>query len=276
MPLFRKAAIIGTGLIGGSLALFIKKHRLAGEIVGVARHKASLALALRRGAIDRGSISLEIVKGADLVILAAPVDKIIASSRQILKFAGKDCLVTDVGSTKSAVVSRLEKVFKNYVGAHPLAGSEKRGIANANPGIFKGSLCILTSTAKTQNKALAKIKKLWIKAGASIAVLSPEEHDKILAFTSHLPHAAVFSLINSIPVKFLKFAAGGLKDTTRIASSDPKLWQAVFLTNKKSLLQAISDFELNLKKIKSAIRKKDKASLIRILKQARRKRSQLR
>ncbi len=236
MPRFNKIAIIGMGLIGGSLALFIKKNKLAGQVVGVARHKATLDLAIKRRAIDRGSLSLDIIKGAELVILATPVDNLLDSRKQILKIAGKDCLITDVGSTKSEIVSLLEKTFPNYLGSHPLAGSEKSGIVNANADIFKGSLCILTPTGKTRKNALARIKKLWARAGARVILLSPEEHDRILSFTSHLPHIVSFSLINSIPVEFLKFASGGLKDTTRIAASNPKLWKGIFRTNKVATL----------------------------------------
>ncbi|MDD5775974.1 MAG: prephenate dehydrogenase, partial [Candidatus Omnitrophica bacterium] len=236
--MFNKVAIVGTGLIGGSLALFIKKNKLAKEVVGVTEHKASLALAVKMKAIDKGSLSLDIIRGADLLILAAPVDTIIALRKQIRKNISKDCVVTDVGSTKERIVSILEKDFKNYAGSHPLAGSEKRGIINARPGIFKDSLCILTPTDKTSKKALAKIKALWLKTGARLVTLSPEAHDKALSFTSHLPHIAAFSLINSVPLNFLKLSSGGLKDTTRVALSSPKLWQGIFLTNRNDLLKA--------------------------------------
>ncbi|MDO8662571.1 MAG: prephenate dehydrogenase/arogenate dehydrogenase family protein [Candidatus Omnitrophota bacterium] len=272
MRLFNKVAIIGTGLIGGSLGLFIKKHRLAQEVVGVSRHKKSLGLALKMKAIDRGSLSLDIIRGADLLILATPVETIVNLRKQILKIAGKGCLVTDTGSTKVNIVSFLEKTFPNYIGAHPLAGSEKCGIANASIGLFKNSLCILTPTKKTQKKALDKIKALWVKAGARVVLLSPKEHDRILSFTSHLPHSVAFSLIDSIPDKFLKFASGGLKDTTRIAASSPELWQGIFLTNKINLLESISLFEEGLNKLKFAIKNNDKKLLTHILTRAQKKR----
>jgi prephenate dehydrogenase len=273
MRLFNKVAIVGTGLIGGSLALFIKKNKLAGEVVGVARHKASLAQAIKMKAIDRGSLSLDIIKGADLIILATPVDSIIALRKEILKNAGKDCVVTDVGSTKEKIVSLLGKDFKNYIGSHPLAGSEKRGIENASQDIFKDSLCILTPTKKASKKALGKIKSLWLKTGSRVVILSPEVHDKALSFTSHLPHIAAFSLINSVPLNFLKLSSGGLKDTTRVALSSPLLWQAIFLTNRNDLLSALAVFEKNLRMIKSAIKNNDRKTLTRILSQAQKKRS---
>ncbi|MDD5567776.1 MAG: prephenate dehydrogenase/arogenate dehydrogenase family protein [Candidatus Omnitrophica bacterium] len=273
MFLFKKIAIIGTGLIGGSLGIAIKKNKLAKEVVGVSRHKRSIDLALKNKAVDRGALSFDIIKGSDLVILAVPVEAVISLKEQVRKIAGKDCLITDVGSTKVKISGNLSKIFPNYVGSHPLAGSEKRGILNATPGIFEGSLCVLTTTKTTQVRALAKIKTLWIRLGAKTVCMSPREHDKILSFTSHLAHIAAFTLINSIPVNFLRFASGGLRDTTRIASSDPELWQGIFLTNRAELLKALKVFELNLNKIESAIVGNNKGKLAGILRQARKKRN---
>ena len=140
MKLFNKVAIVGVGLIGGSIALAIKKHRLAHEIIGVSRHTKSLLLAKKMGAIDRGSQDINIIKDADLVILATPVNTIINLAPKILKVIKRACIVSDVGSTKEQIVKILEKIFPNYIGSHPLAGSEKRGIINADPKIFKDSL----------------------------------------------------------------------------------------------------------------------------------------
>ena len=275
MRLFNKVAVIGTGLIGGSLALVIKKRKLAKEVVGVASHKSSLDLALKNKVIDQGALSLNIIKGADLLIMSTPVDAIIGLRKEILKYVNSDCIVMDVGSTKEKIVSFLERDFPNYVGSHPLAGSEKRGVTHAYAGIFKDSLCLLTPTAKTSVEAIKKIKALWRKAGAEIICLTPKKHDRILAFTSHLPHAVAFSLIGSVPAENLKFSSGGLKDTTRIASSDPLLWQGIFLTNRKNMLTAIAVFEKNLAKIKLAIRKNDKNKLTGILRLAQKKRNSL-
>jgi len=275
MRRFKKAAIIGTGLIGGSFGLFLKRNKLAQEVVGVAQHQASLDQALKMKAIDHASLGLDIISGADLLVLATPVDTIIRSYKQILKIAGEDCLVTDVGSTKAKIVSCLERVFPNYIGSHPLAGSEKRGISHACPGIFKNSVCILTPTSKTRKLALAKIKALWQRAGARVVLLSPPEHDRILSLTSHLPHSLAFALMNSVPAHFLKFSSGGLKDTTRIAASSPSLWQGIFLTNRMNMLKAISLFENNLRQLKSAIKKGDKKLLTHILSQAQKRRSLL-
>jgi prephenate dehydrogenase len=273
--MFNKVAVIGTGLIGGSLALAIKRQKLAKEVVGVARHQASLELALRRKVIDRGALALDIIKGADLLILAAPVDTIITLRKRILKFVSRDCIVTDVGSTKESIVSLLSGCFPNYLGSHPLAGSEKRGVLHAQAGIFKGTLCILTPTVKTRRAAMEKIQALWQRIGAKVICLSPKEHDRVLSFTSHLPHAVAFSLIDSIPDESLKFSASGLKDTTRIAASDALLWQGIFLTNRKNMLKAITAFDKKLSRIKSAISRNDKKKLTAILALAQKKRNSL-
>lgn len=273
--MFKKVAIVGTGLIGGSLALGIKKKRIASEVVGVSRHKKSLAAAKRMGAIDKGSLNLRIIKDADLIILATPVNVILNLAAKISKIAGTDAIITDVGSTKQEIVAKLERIFPNFVGSHPLAGSEKRSISNADPEMFIGSVCILTPTRKTKGLVLKRIKGFWNRLGASTIDLSPENHDKILSFTSHLPHIAAFSLIESVPHSYLEFASGGLKDTTRIAASDRELWADIFLSNRKNILKGIVVLEKNLANIKSALNNKDRKSLIKILKRAKKKREKL-
>lgn len=275
MKLFNKVAIVGVGLIGGSIGLAIKKRRLANEVIGVSRHKKTLLLAKKSGAIDRGSQDLNIIKDADLVILATPVSTIVNLAPSISKIINLNCIVTDTGSTKQEIVNKLEKTFPHYIGSHPLAGSEKRSIISASSFMFKDSLCILTPTKNTDAKALPKIKKLWSQLGARVSLLSPSTHDKILSLISHLPHVIAFSLIESIPKRYLKFASSGLKDTTRIALSDDKLWEDVFLSNQKNMLEAIEFFQKNLSQLKTAIQRKDRKLLSTILKEAKAKRETL-
>ena len=275
MRLFNKVAIIGVGLIGGSMALAIKKKCLAHQIIGVSRHKNTLIWGKKSHVIDKGSQDLSIIQDADLVVLATPVNTILKLADIILKFIRKDSIVTDVGSTKKEIVSKLSKIFPNYVGSHPLAGSEKRGLVNASTDIFKNSLCILTPAKNTNPKALKKIKNLWNRLGARVIFLSPDTHDRILSFVSHLPHVIAFSLIDIVPDKYLKFGATGLKDTTRIALSDSRLWVDILLSNRKNMLESIEDFENNLSRIKSVINKRDERTLIKILKRAKGKREVL-
>jgi prephenate dehydrogenase len=272
MKLFNKVAIIGVGLIGGSLALAIKEKRLAKEVVGVSRHKKTLSLARRIGAIDKGSQRLSIVKGSDLLIFATPVNVMLALAPLIAKIIKPDCLVTDVGSTKEEVSSKLGKIFPGYVGSHPLAGSEKRSIINASPQILKNSLCVLTPQKNTNLKALKKIEKLWKKLGLRVIFLSAGLHDKILALLSHLPHAVAFSLIRTMPGGCLNLATNSLREMTRIAASDSLLWADIFLSNQKNILASLKLLEKNLADLKSAIKRKDRKLLTKILKQAKEKR----
>ncbi|MFH1191751.1 MAG: prephenate dehydrogenase [Candidatus Omnitrophota bacterium] len=273
--MFNKVVIIGTGLIGGSLGLALKKQRLADQVIGLSRHQKNARLAKKVGAIDRIGLSLEVVSDADLVILATPVNTIIDLALRIEKKIKKDCIVIDVGSTKELIVSKLSALFPNFLGCHPLGGSEKRGIVNLQASIFKGSICIITPTFKTNYRALNKIKRLWNKLGASVVILSAKKHDQILAFTSHLPHAVAFSLINSIPDQYLSLSSSGLRDTTRISNSDAHLWSEIFLSNRLNLLADLSIFQKKLSALKLSLERKNKSRLIEILALANKKRGKL-
>ena len=272
---FKKVAIVGVGLIGGSIALAIKKNRLADEVVGVCRSKTTLRMARRLKVVDSCSRDLGIIKGSDLVILATPVGTIIDSAKEISRIISRDCIVTDVGSTKDEIVSRLEKVFPYFVGSHPMAGSEKRGVANASPDIFKGCLCILTPTRNTRLLGLSRVRGLWVSLGLRVIVVDPSLHDKILSFVSHLPHLLAFCLIDIIPGEFLKFGSSGLKDTTRIASSEAEVWKDIFISNRQATLNAIGIFQKRLSAVKGALQKKDLRSLESVLLRAKKKRDSL-
>jgi len=275
MRMFNKVVIIGTGLIGGSLGLDLKKKHLAGQITGLSRRKKNAQLSKKIGAVDHVATSLDAAKDADLVILATPIDAIIDIGLKIAKIIKKDCIVIDVGSCKENIVSELSRVISNFVGCHPLAGSEKKGAAHLEPGIFNGSICVITPNAKTNKKALNKVKLLWKKLGSEIRILSPKKHDQILAFTSHLPHAIAFSLVGSIPKEFLSISSGGLNDTTRIASSDTDLWSQIFLSNRDNLLASLSSFQRELDSLKLALKNKNQKLLTKILTAAKEKREKL-
>ncbi|MDP2940207.1 MAG: prephenate dehydrogenase/arogenate dehydrogenase family protein [Candidatus Omnitrophota bacterium] len=276
MKIFNRVAIIGVGLIGGSIGLAIKKKKLAGEVIGVARKNKTLKDALRLKAIDWATHNIvDAVKDADLVILCQPVKAIIASFTKISKFLKPGAIVTDVGSSKQEIVSRAEDFLKDniyFVGVHPLAGSEKKGVNFANSELFLKSMCILTPTMQTNKTALKKIKKFWRSLGAKTFVLKPDVHDRIIAFISHLPHILIFSLINSIPASYLRFSSTGLKDATRIASSDAVVWKDICLSNSKEILKAIETFEATLRNLKRQILKKDAHGLKRKFINAQKKR----
>jgi prephenate dehydrogenase len=273
MTLFKKVTIVGIGLLGGSLGLAIKKKKLAGSVVGFFRHKDKIRQALQMGILDAGTDDFrEAIRESDFIILASPVSDIIKRLRELKKLEIQ-ALVTDIGSTKSEIVKTSRGL--NFIGSHPLAGSEKSGMAHARGNLFKGSLCLLTPPHEVSSLSLAKLSRFWKCLGTKTIVLSCDEHDRILAFVSHLPHVAAFALMKTIPNKTLSFAAGGLKDTTRIALSNPKIWNDILLSNKKRVLKSIKAFEETLAEIKKALLENDTSKLTSLLAQAQKKRKQI-
>ncbi len=279
MKVFNKVAIIGVGLIGGSIGLAIKNKKLAKLVVGVARKEKTLKDALRLKAADKVTRNIQkAVKDADLVILCQPVEAIISSLPKISRFLKAGAIITDVGSSKEKIVESAERFLSRevfFVGSHPLAGSEKKGINFASAQIFKHSICVLTPTPRTNYEALKVIRELWQKIGAKTFTLKPSLHDSIVAFVSHLPHVLAFSLINSIPSAYLKFSSSGLKDTTRIASSDAEIWKDICLSNSAQILKSINQFEAALKKLKRQISLKDAPGIKRSFARAQKIRNNL-
>ncbi|MDO8748229.1 MAG: prephenate dehydrogenase/arogenate dehydrogenase family protein [Candidatus Omnitrophota bacterium] len=275
MKVFDKVAIIGVGLIGGSFGLALKKKALAKEIIGIGHRQKSIDRALRVRAIDQGYLGLDQIKGADLVVLSAPVKEIINILPKLKNIISEDCLIIDAGSTKSEIIKIAEKHKLRFIGCHPLAGMEKKGPENARADLFKNSLCLLIPPKKYNSQDLSRVKKLWEALEARTVILNSARHDRILAFTSHLPHAVVFSLIDCLKSDYLKFGAGGLKDTTRIGLSDPLLWKDIFLTNRKELLLALHTFEKSLQRLKSLIKNNNDGALRAYLEKSRDKRNGL-
>ncbi|MFZ5799957.1 MAG: prephenate dehydrogenase [Candidatus Omnitrophota bacterium] len=276
---FNKVAIIGVGLIGGSLGMAVKKNRLAKEVVGMARRPKTITEAIKLKAIDRGSIEPQIIKGADLVVLATPVATIIDIVPKLKKYLTKGCIVIDVGSCKQEIVSQIEKTLPpavSFIGCHPLAGSEKKGVAAAAADIFSDSLTIITPSSRSRHsQALRKIKLLWQALGAKVVILSPKQHDKILAFLSHLPHILAFSLINCVPSQYLSLSPCSLREMTRIAASDSLLWRDILLMNRGNLLCAIAGFTAQLNKLRSMLSRSDGSRLLQILTRAKSKREKI-
>jgi prephenate dehydrogenase len=275
MRAFEKVAVVGTGLIGGSMAMAMKNKRLCRRVIGISRHKESLVSGKRLGAIDVASLSLEAIKDADLVILAMPISVILKLAPKIAQIVKNDCLVLDVASTKVNITQKLSGLFKFFIGTHPLAGSEKRGINFARPDLFVNSLCVITPLKNSDKSAVIKVKKLWRALGAKTLVISPQRHDRILGFVSHLSHMAAFSLINSIPAEFLKFSTTSLKESTRIASSDPGLWADIILDNRENSLAGISKLQDNLQQLKSGLQSRSKTRITEFFKKAKIRRDSL-
>ncbi len=285
---FQQVAIIGVGLIGGSLGLILRQHRLAGQVVGVGRRIENLKTAVELGAIDRYvAEAKEGVADADLVILATPVD---TYERHLKNWAGclkPGTIVSDVGSVKGPLVEQAERAMPasvHFVGAHPIAGKEKTGVAAASETLFKGARCILTPTDRTDPHALDRVRQLWQATGAMVLTMDPYVHDQILGAVSHLPHVAAFALMNALSelrdqrLPALDLAAhsgGGLRDTTRIAASSPEMWRDIFLWNRDNVVEAIEAYERALTRMKGLIRAGDGPGIEQQLEQARTERDKL-
>jgi len=276
---FNQITIIGVGLIGGSIGLAAKKQKLAARIVGVTAHAESLNKALKHKAMDFGMLDLRrSVLGSDIVIIATPVDKIISTIKEIYPNLKKDCIVIDVASVKENIVAKAEKIVgrkANFVGTHPMAGSEQRGVDKADSNLFNGAPCIITKTGRTDRKALKTVKDFWKKLGSKIYELSPREHDKRVSNISHLPHIAASCLSLTAQPASLKFAATGFRDVTRIASSDPGLWASILMSNRGNTANDIKNYIKQLEKIRRVILGGKKSILRSALISAKKKRDRL-
>lgn len=283
--LFDRVAIIGAGLIGGSIGMALRQRRLARRVVAVARSEQTLRLALERGAADEATAALtDAVTGADLVVLAAPVSLIIEHLQVIASVVGAECILTDVGSVKAPVVAAAEHALPRpgrFVGGHPLAGSERKGIAAARPNLFDGAMWILTPTAVTDEAALDRAEDLVARLGARSLLLSPQEHDDLLARTSHLPHLVAAALVNVIAqrakeqAETLDVIGQGFRDATRIAAGDASLWADIALANSQALLAALEEMTAQTDLFCAALRAGNRQELERLLGDAQRAREEL-
>ena len=277
--LFRRVAVIGVGLIGGSLAKAIKQNRLAREVIGFSQHPANLDWAIKNGVIDSGQQDARrAVHDADLVILATPVSVIASVLATIGPNLRRGCIVTDVGSTKVAIVNAAKESLPSsvfFVGSHPLAGSEKAGVQNTNEKLFEGSLCIMTPTDQTHKMATERVRRLWNKVGANVKFLSPQDHDLILANVSHLPHVVAYALMQAIPLAHLEYSGLGLRDATRIAASSPQVWSDICLANDKNIIHGLDELARNLAAVRRAISANDAKVLVNFFKEAQSRRASL-
>ena len=277
MALFNRVTIIGLGLIGGSLGVALRRRGM--RVTGYSRKPSTLRAAKRRGAIDAGSTDLRAaVRDVDLVVLATPVDTIVPLARRAASLVRPGTVLTDVGSTKGHVVRSLDRSLPrgvSFVGGHPLAGSERRGIDAASKELFHGSICILTKTPRTSVRALRAVTRLWKPLVGRVMVMSPSRHDRLVAATSHLPHLVAYSLAGATPRDGLAVAPRSFLDVTRIAKSDPDLWDDIFLSNRTELLRAVSRFDRQWRTIRLLLTRADRTGLLRVLRSAHRKRHAL-
>jgi len=272
---FGKIAIIGVGLIGGSIAMALKEKGVKGDIIGIGRNEERLKRAMEKGIIDGYStLPPEGVIGADLIILSTPVGRFEGIMETIKENIGKGAIVTDVGSVKAVVVDRIGSMTPDgvsFVGAHPIAGGELSGFESARPDLFEGTLCIITPVASTEDRAIEVVSKLWKTVGAEVRYMNPDEHDIIYASVSHLPHVIAYALINTIMDKddILPYGGNGLRDMTRIALSPAELWRDICMYNRKNILDAINGFTSRLSRIKGMIDASEWAGLEREFERAR-------
>jgi prephenate dehydrogenase len=271
--MFRKLVVVGVGLLGGSVALAARRHNLAREIVGYGRNKKKLRLAKRKKIIDDYVVQGDdIPDGVDFLILATPVQTIVPIVGSFLHSIEPGCIISDVGSVKEKIVRDAEKLLPDrvhFVGAHPIAGSEKSGAEAAVPGLFLGHRCIITPTRKTDPKALRKVSLFWRRVGAKVEIMDPHLHDRILAIVSHLPHVLAYTLVNSLSrhklesVDLKRYCGGGFKDLTRIASSPPEIWRDICLDNRQAITKGIQDYIKHLEQLRKWIREGERTLLER-------------
>ena len=277
-PLFDQVTIVGLGLIGGSIGLASRRYRAAKTVVGLSRRPDIIRRARARRAIDWGATdAARAVRDADLVIIATPVDDIVRYALKLARLMKPGAILTDVGSTKAAVVAALDRRLPRsaaFVGGHPIAGSERRGIEAADGNLFDDSICVLTPTARTNRNALAQVGRFWKRLGARVLPMAPARHDRLLAAGSHLPHAVAFALAGSADPGLPK-APRSYLDMTRIAQSDPDLWDDIFLTNRRAVLAALDGFSRELRHLRAAIGRGDRTALRRRLARAQSRRRAL-
>ncbi len=271
--------IIGAGLIGGSLGLAAKKRGLARLVRGVGRRQCSLDQARAVGAIDEGFLDpSRAVAGSDVVIFCTPVDRIAEQVVALAPLCSPGTLLTDAGSTKGTIVAAVEGNLVRgveFVGSHPLAGSEKRGPEHADADLFEGRWTVVTRTPRTDPAALERTVVFWEALGSRVRVMTPDGHDRALAVTSHLPHLLASALAGILPDELTSLTAGGFRDTTRIAAGDPGLWTAIFHHNRAALLDALVPFADRLERLRQALEKHDWATLEALLGQAKKVRDAL-
>lgn len=263
-------AIIGVGLIGGSIGLSLKKNKLCSSIIGFGRDKKRLKEAKDLGIIDKIGENFNELKRKDVIFLCCPVLSIIEIGKEISPFI-KGSIVSDVGSTKGLIVKELSPLIKRFVGAHPMAGSHKSGIKNASDRLFVNSTIVLTPNEHTEKDALNVISSLWKGMGADVIEMDPDYHDKLVALSSHIPHIASNVLIELILKKkdALPLISSGFRDMTRLSLSSPLIWYDIFQTNKKHIIKGLDIMEKHIIKWKMLM--DDKKRLINKLKQINRK-----
>jgi len=279
-PMFQRVALIGIGLIGSSISHAMRRRNLAGTIVGSAKTEKTREIALRLGLVaEVFEDPADAVKGADLVILCVPVGACGEITRRIAPNLAPGCILTDVGSVKAAVIRDVSPHVPpgvHFIPGHPIAGTEHSGPEAGFAELFDNRWCILTPVNGTDKEAVARLRRLWEEMGSNVEIMTAEHHDLVLAITSHVPHLIAYNIVNTAAhlervtdSEVIKFSAGGFRDFTRIAASDPTMWRDVFLNNKEAVLEMLGRFTEDLTALQRAIRYGEGDTLFRLFSDAR-------
>ncbi len=282
--MMENVAIVGVGLIGGSIGLAIRKRRVARNVIGIGRSASRLRIAKSVGAVDRGTTDLARgVAEAELVVVCTPVATIATGVLATAEHCPPGTLITDAGSTKEQIVGRVEAAMAesrlseraHFVGSHPIAGSEQTGVKHARADLLVGKVVVVTPTRRTRSNDVDRTEQFWTKLGASVIRKSPRAHDKALAVTSHLPHliSALMSATTSKPC--LPLVGTGWKDATRIAAGDVELWRQIFADNREHLMLSLEQFIEKLNVARHALATGDDKTIEQLLKAGKRNRESI-
>ena len=269
---FSNICIVGLGLIGGSVGLAIKKKKLLCKTIGYAKTKKTLTKATDRGLVDSTESTLSrAVEKADLVILATPLSTFKPLIQEMAPFLKRGCIITDTGSAKYLVIEELKGLIPSgveFIPGHPIAGTEESGPDSGFPELFDNRWCILTPTKNNSKDSIQAIKNFWELLGSKVEIMDALHHDKVLAITSHIPHLIAYNIVgtandlaNVTDLEVIKYSAGGFRDFTRIAASDPKMWSDIFTYNSEAVIAMLDLFSHDLNNLKESIIKKDSQSL---------------
>ncbi|GGY72821.1 hypothetical protein GCM10011613_17300 [Cellvibrio zantedeschiae] len=280
-PVINKFVVIGIGLIGGSLATGLKKRGACREVIGIARSEQTCVDAVNLGVVDRAYTSLQSVASeltaGDVIFISVPTLSVKAVLADIKTHVSADVTITDGASVKGNVQTAAQEVYgevpAQFILGHPIAGSEKSGVTAANPDLYENHRCILTPLATTSAVHLNLVTRIWQAVGAEVLTMTVEDHDEVLGATSHLPHVIAYSLVDTLAhdidnPNIFRYAAGGFRDFTRIASSDPIMWHDIMRANKTGVLHALDLFIANLTRLRTSIEIEDSQYMLDVFTRA--------
>lgn len=278
--MFHRVALIGIGLIGSSLARAMREQGLTHSLVCADVNPAHCTTALSLGLVDEATGDVaQAVRGADLVVVCVPVSACESVARTMAPALEAGCIVMDTGSVKGAVVEAMTPYLPasvSFVPAHPIAGTENSGPEAGFAGLFTGRWCILTPAPRTDPEAVSRVRTLWERMGAKVEIMTPSHHDRVLALTSHLPHLIAYTIVDTaatlegdLQSEVIRYSAGGFRDFTRIAASDPTMWRDIFLSNREAVLDIAQRLTEDLTELQKAIRRGDGDKLFEVFTRAR-------